>query len=255
MVVKVRQHLGLALLRAEAILIVRPIADQELEVAERRIATRQLVAHGLCEGSDVVEILELVLLHPILDVVDQLRGEKCGEAKDGGALGLRHRVVPGALCVHEQHSGSLALLVCENEGAAPQPNALCALVLAWPPSKALLFLIAQRALRNPLGITLQDPGGWLLAPVVLPQPPCVLIGLLRNTFRSDLHVCSGCLRHHGIVHHLVVRSDVLALLPGRGSLGLKLRLVLQIAHQQVENEAFSRAVRAHDRNDRDQVRL
>mmetsp|Transcript_16398 Transcript_16398/g.41725 ORF Transcript_16398/g.41725 Transcript_16398/m.41725 type:complete len:386 (-) Transcript_16398:117-1274(-) len=122
-------HLLDALAESEPVLVVGPIADQQLQAAEWCLLARQLVADRLCEGADVVQSVKPVLVDPILDVENQLGRKQSCHPENCRHLRLGQLVVPAALRVHQQQRDLLPLNLPQ-EGLGPHPDPFCAVVHA-----------------------------------------------------------------------------------------------------------------------------
>mmetsp|Transcript_2971 Transcript_2971/g.6501 ORF Transcript_2971/g.6501 Transcript_2971/m.6501 type:complete len:489 (-) Transcript_2971:380-1846(-) len=247
-------HLSLALSLREPIFVVGPVSDQNFEMSIGRATPGQVGTNCLGEGSDVVQVLHLHLFNSVLHIVDQLGREQRGQAKNGGALSLGHRVIPSTLGVHQQHTDLSPGLISEDEGCAPQPNPLGALVLARAPSKSAGIGVLQRALEDLCCVTLQEPTrGFLLEGILVAKVPALVSGLVLDLV-CLLHLSQGLSGRAGL--------GLLALLLELVNLTLERFLVLacflhhgttlpHVAHHQIEEEAFAGAVGSHHCHNRD----
>mmetsp|Transcript_137838 Transcript_137838/g.358119 ORF Transcript_137838/g.358119 Transcript_137838/m.358119 type:complete len:395 (+) Transcript_137838:768-1952(+) len=244
-------HLLDALAESEPVLVVGPIADQQLQAAEWCLLARQLVADRLCEGADVVQSVKPVLVDPILDVENQLGRKQSCHPENCRHLRLGQLVVPAALRVHQQQRHLPPGLVGEDEGLAPEPDALRAAVLPIPPLEAAPRRAGRRALRDPMLVALEEPRRRRLRRISFrPEAPPVFRRRPRRRCRRLLAAC----------HHRCRRQWLFATGGGfcSGRLDSCLSFLLsldlchlcpQISHEQVQKKALACPVSTHDRED------
>mmetsp|Transcript_110740 Transcript_110740/g.319948 ORF Transcript_110740/g.319948 Transcript_110740/m.319948 type:complete len:353 (+) Transcript_110740:1028-2086(+) len=254
-VVLVLPHLALALFQRETILVVRPISDQQLQMAEGGASTGVVARDRLREGSEVVQVFQLVLLDAILDIEDHLRRQQRREPENCGALRLGHLVVVRALCVHQEDANAAPGGVLKDEGVAPKPNALCTTVLPRAPDETGLALVGLRALRDPSGVALQDPCRRCLRDGLvaeLPRLRCLRKGMgSGRTLASVLwHRALRPFLRHGTLWRL--RLGIRCRPPlFHGSLLREHLSPSQIPHHEVEEETLPGPVAAHNADNGD----
>mmetsp|Transcript_12818 Transcript_12818/g.30472 ORF Transcript_12818/g.30472 Transcript_12818/m.30472 type:complete len:324 (-) Transcript_12818:55-1026(-) len=243
MIIQMFPHLFLAFTNVESVLVVHPISHQQLQVPKRCIFAWKVTANGLRERGNVIHVLQLVFLHSVLDVVYQLGRKQSGQAEDSGTLRLGHGIVPGALCVHQEHSDLSAILIAEDKRRAPKPDPLRALVLAGTPGKASASIIQLRTLVDAGRIAFQHPiRGSALLPVILSETPTIICWC-RNRLSLSRQRC--------YLRRVLSQSVKLRLLQRPFLCKFLCRLLLQIPGQQIKQKAFARTIRPHHRNDGD----